>query len=267
MREFVGVTSFLPTDARAMFLKRDALIFNRLAVPRYDAMLTELRKETGADAEFLASELEWLFDKGIVFEPDITPPMGSELKCKDESGSYFSVVAFQSIEILRHILQNEPERFPTLEAKKRNDFLESINSVGLSEALHCEVGIIKQIDPQSASDIEDSMRIILEYLARGISVQLRELANMDAYPIVTSQIHSSHADKSDIVHIIINVLPIPDDSVPWEQIFDYRSDPDSASKFLALRNWMNDVAKGTFTPAEIEEKLEYLIDQYTRHLN
>jgi hypothetical protein len=274
MREFVGVTSFLPTDARVMFLKRDALIFNRLAIPTYDGLLETLRKETDENFRFFASELEWLFDKGVIFEPEVTVPEISEVRYGDEFYGYASVVTSQSIEMLRHLLQNEPEQFPTLASKDRDDFLKTINDSDLSEILDLALGcdsrkIVKRIDPRNPSHIEASIRIIYEYLARGISVQLRELANMDAYPIVTSHIHAAQrtqADKSDVVQIIINALPIPDDSVPWEQIFDYRSDPDSVSKFLALRNWMNDIARAKLRPAEIEEKLEYLIDQYKRHL-
>ena len=37
-------------------------------------------------------------------------------------------------------------------------------------------------------------------------------------------------------------------------------------KFLALRHWMSEVARAELTPAEVEEKLEYLIDQYQRHM-
>jgi hypothetical protein len=54
---------------------------------------------------------------------------------------------------------------------------------------------------------------------------------------------------------------MPDESVPWEQIIEYRSDPDSQSKFLAPRHWMSEVAR-----AEVEEKLEYLVDQYRQHM-
>jgi hypothetical protein len=238
-------------------------------------VLKVLREEGNEDSEFLANELEYLFDKGIVFQPDIVFPEISDLKCGDEFYSYMKVLAFQSIETLRHILQNELVQFPNLNIEKRNDFLEKINSTDFSEALDEALGtesrrIVKQIDPQRPSDFEDSINIMSEYFARGISLQLRELANMDASPLVTSQLHSSlepMIDKSDLVQIVIGALPIPDDSVGWEQIFDYRSDPDSAGKFLALRNWMNEIARARLTQAEMEDKLEYLIDQYTRHLN
>jgi len=59
---------------------------------------------------------------------------------------------------------------------------------------------------------------------------------------------------------------LPDDSVSWEQIIDYRNDPESLSRFLGLRHWMSEMARAELTAAEVEEKLEYLIDQYQRHI-
>jgi hypothetical protein len=73
--------------------------------------------------------------------------------------------------------------------------------------------------------------------------------------------------KGDVMTIVIEALPTPDSSVPWEQILDYRSDPDSRGKFLALRNWMNEVAREGLTPLELEEKLEWLLFDYKRHLD
>jgi hypothetical protein len=73
-------------------------------------------------------------------------------------------------------------------------------------------------------------------------------------------------NKSEVVKIALNALPVPDESTSWEQILEYRSDPDSRGKFLALRHWMSEVARAELTPAEVEEKFEYLIDQYQQHM-
>jgi hypothetical protein len=53
--------------------------------------------------------------------------------------------------------------------------------------------------------------------------------------------------------------------VSWEQILEYRSDPDSQSRFLALRNWISEVVNAKLTTVEAEDKLEYLVEQYRRH--
>jgi hypothetical protein len=70
----------------------------------------------------------------------------------------------------------------------------------------------------------------------------------------------------DVLSIVINELPVVDQSVSWEQILDFKSDPDSRSKFLSLRNWINEVSRNELTPIEIEQKIEYLLDQYQQHM-
>ena len=92
---------------------------------------------------------------------------------------------------------------------------------------------------------------------------------MDAYPSLSLGellTPKTKVDKTETVNIAINALPIPDETTSWEQIIEYRSDPDSQGKFLDLRHWMNEVARGDLTPIEVEEKLEHLISKYQRHM-
>jgi hypothetical protein len=72
--------------------------------------------------------------------------------------------------------------------------------------------------------------------------------------------------KTHVINIMLEALPLPDESVSWEQILEYRADPDSYSKFLALRNWMNDISQTRLSAVEIEQKLEYLLDEYQQHM-
>lgn len=88
-----------------------------------------------------------------------------------------------------------------------------------------------------------------DYLeTRYTAIQLREARRVDAYPVFYKEFASDQKQKAvttDIVQIALDALPVPDESTSWEQILEYRSDPDSQSKFLALRHWMNEVARRT----------------------
>jgi len=108
--------------------------------------------------------------------------------------------------------------------------------------------------------------ILNEYSARSLAIILRVSRKLDAYPITNLTDSIKNEPKNEVVGVVINSLPIPSESTSWEQIIEYRNDPNSHSKFLALRNWMNDISKGNLTPIEIEQKLEYLIDQYRQHM-
>lgn len=85
----------------------------------------------------------------------------------------------------------------------------------------------------------------------------------DAYPILPADIclPEDTSAKNEVIRIVLNALPVPDEQTSWEQIIEYRDDPDSQSKFLDLRNWMTEIARNELTPNEAEEKLEYLLSQ------
>lgn len=69
-----------------------------------------------------------------------------------------------------------------------------------------------------------------------------------------------------ILEIVLNKFPVIDENVSWEQLIEFRSDPMSMKKFLALRNWMIDISKGNYNSKEISEKFDYLFSEYSFHL-
>lgn len=240
MREFVAVNDTFLTGLNIEFLKREALMFDRIALPFFNVFAS------GASSGFsqLISEVEWLIDSGIVFEP--------ELKSDDErvqSSDKFKAQGQAELKLkeeLDELFLNHLSRRVTVDKENSEGGLTPASRMLLQ----------KQIEWSGV-------------FARYFSLQLRLLDNMDARPVLPSlipQANPDSANKSDIAQIALRALPVPDYSTSWEQILEYRTDPDSQSKFLALRHWMSEVARAELTPAEVEEKLEYLLDQYQRHL-
>jgi hypothetical protein len=116
----------------------------------------------------------------------------------------------------------------------------------------------------------EHVKLMVQHQVRLYSIELREVDGLDAYPILHVGLPSSldsPTNKTDVIQIVLNAMPLPDETTPWEQVIEYTSDPDSRSKFLALRNWMSEVARSELTPAEVEEKLEYLLDQFRQHMS
>lgn len=106
---------------------------------------------------------------------------------------------------------------------------------------------------------------------RFMCIVLAGKEGINPVPILSNSLRSyseafNKTRKVELIEIVLHSLPIPDDNVPWEQILDFKNDEDSTSKLLALRNWINEIAKGTFDLNELEEKLEYLLDQYDTHM-
>lgn len=237
MCAFTGVVSWFDILSEYPSLKREALMFNRLAVSHLKSILTT-KSQFGRSSEQYVNELNGLIEKDIVFEaPEIPPDLG----------------LFNN----QHFLKNVDS---TIEQQDKVNQLvaeiDALNPVDESRIEHLSVYL-------------KMMKSVADSHIRATSIQLRVLNSLDAYPVVSTELEQaqeSHANKSDVVQIILNALPVPDESTSWEQIFEYRSDPDSQAKFLDLRNWMNEVARGNLTSMEIEQKLEYLLSRYQRHL-
>jgi len=231
VREFIAVNDYAVL-LRTADLKRQALMFDRVAVP-FVKQVIDRGEYKGFDGAL--GEVEWLVDKGIVFEPKLQPDV-NRIRDTEEfirlSQDYNDVIDY-----LRG-LANDPEK-------------------------------ARAAWSAPVSPIVDTILTYFGIHARFVSLQLRVFDEMDAYPVLSApipQASSPSGKKGDVLHIGLNALPIPDGSTSWEQILEYRCDPDSRSKFLALRNWMSEVARDRLTPVEVEEKLEYLMDQYQQHM-
>lgn len=227
MRDFVGVKHLLGVPDTA-YIKQEALMFHRIAIPAFRAMANLLRDGSCREMEDYFSDLDWLFEQGIIFEPYIT---SDELPLDD----------------------NEYLEYQTLELKH---FEKTWELAELSKKTH---------ETYCAHDL----LYALQYHVRRTSLILRKSRQIEAYPILYHTVPvepKTEATKNDVVEITLKTLPVPDYSTPWEQIIEYRSDQDSEDRFLDLRNWMSEIAQAKLPPLEVEQKLEYLMSQYQRHM-
>ncbi len=73
--------------------------------------------------------------------------------------------------------------------------------------------------------------------------------------------------EAKVLDVVLGEFPyIDDEEEPFEKIIDYKEDPDTRKKFLALRNWMIDIASKELESYEIREKLLHQLDEYRQHL-
>lgn len=244
MREFIGVKSALNFNDN--FLKREALIFSRIAVPLAD--LIDIR----IWGEDVINEFESLIAFGIAFTPSFK--INKDLFTSNEE---YRTNIFQISGLV-----DEASRL-VKEDESSNKYKEGRTRVSTVEmvARHVKTtqALIQSYRMYSLSG---------NYYSRAVSMQLRHEEGLDAIPVLSdiTDAAGGNLNRSEVVNIVLRNLPIPSDSVSWEQIIEYRSDPDSYSKFLDLRNWMSEIARGELSATEIEEKLEYLVSQYRRHL-
>lgn len=68
--------------------------------------------------------------------------------------------------------------------------------------------------------------------------------------------------KAEVLRLIYDNLPVPDELTDWSSIIDWRNDPDAKHKFASLRVWINDSARSSWTLSEIRDYLEAAILDY-----
>jgi hypothetical protein len=81
-----------------------------------------------------------------------------------------------------------------------------------------------------------------------------------------SQFFSLDDGSKTVLQVVLNQIPLPDDSTPWEAIIEWRNDPDARKQLRRLKRWMRKIATESESPTLIQEELLYLLDEYNDHL-
>jgi hypothetical protein len=69
-----------------------------------------------------------------------------------------------------------------------------------------------------------------------------------------------------LADITIRSLPVPSDDVPWEQIIDFRDDPDNRRRFQDLQYWMRRMVQEGMSDRDISNDLDYQIRRYEDYM-
>jgi len=257
MREMIAVNNLL-TAMSTQVLKREALMFDRIAVPQLSLLLPAFKVLMGtAPQEML--DYEWLLGQGVLFEAahDKTATIQSE------EYQYVDRAAKAHMENVEGMYKEHGlGEFTEI---RKEELVESM--IKLKDALSDKVTNLARL--ATSEDFQKNLASAFDYHARGMSIELRELKGLDTYPILLlppPERLDKPSSETDIITITLNALPTPDENTPWEQIFEFRNDPDSRDKFIDLKDWMRGIAKAQLSPKEAEDKLEYLLSRYRRHI-
>jgi hypothetical protein len=239
MSEFIAVHDFFMVTRFPNF-KREALMFDQIALPNAIKALSRLGEMYPQAAEIF-SELDWLIEQGIVIDPGIS---------------------------------DDEELLKIPEYKEFVDYYdEHISDLDQFHGITAE-DILKQSETgerhltAKGENVWNVLGNMFGLQARQIAIQLRLLQNADAYPILSSFLpHTPEPEaKGDVIEVVLNEFPVPDEKTPWEQIKEFRDDPDSREKFFALKNWMNEVARLGLPRNEVEDKLRACMADYVGHM-
>lgn len=107
-----------------------------------------------------------------------------------------------------------------------------------------------------------------DYWARYYSFLKNFLNSTDEYnvPILSSMNFPLVKDsvKAEIINLLIEKFPMPDKTTPWENIVEFKSNPDNIGKFAGLKVWMNKAISSGSSISEINDELDYLLYQYSK---
>jgi len=150
-------------------------------------------------------------------------------------------------------------------SEELDEVAKEIHKINL-EANKLHDGIKLVVAKQKLSEmIPDLITTFPSYFLRYLSLKLN-FEGVEAYPLFTNDFSYDNMGKKEaVLRFILNQLPEPDDSVSFDQILEFRKDPDTLAKYYALIKWVNEVAKKDFNIHEIQDEYNYLYNEYKRH--
>lgn len=147
-------------------------------------------------------------------------------------------------------------------------------------------GYLEQVsgkDVGPASSDKKLVKLLNSYLSareshhqvtsRLIAKKLVNVDGVDAIPVISTgalfaqnRVGQGSGTNDDVIQVVLDRVPMPDDMTPWQSIIEFRNDPDARGHLHGLRNWIAETGRLKLTPSETAEKLEWLIYQQEQHL-
>ncbi len=203
-----------------------------MKLPALVRLCTEKEDYQGHQGPIIAETLEWLEEQSVI--SGITA----------ESLGPMSIGATPTAESFRVQINEAVNHY--IEDRERADVPVSVNEVGSGD-------------------------FIGDVMARAIALGLRDRKGLDAVSTITphtlvDKLVSSGLGLSGVARVILDGLPIPDESTAWEAIIEFRNDSTSMNKLLRLRRWMNQMATGSIDPRHMDGEIEWLLHEYEEHM-
>jgi hypothetical protein len=239
-------------------LKQLTVIFNRIGI---QGLSIDVSNSPFISPDFIKLR-QWLADSGVLFDLDL-----GELKKSATAHEYAKnrEMILEDTDLITKPTFGMSAQEMVVAFQEDEEQAAEIRKKGREADKRLQDS---SIDPLAMWEI--SQRLSTN-TTRMLACEFRCMEDVDAQPVIPVEFSSLEQDdprltKYDVVKITVGALPVPVEHVPWQQIIDYRNDPDTKGSFLLIKDWMSEVARGTFTPFQVEETLEYLLNRFRRNL-
>lgn len=219
--------------------KQQALLFDSIGILRLNSLIETFESAgTNSEDKIISNslaELKWLNENGIVFEP-VMPSGKLETLLTTTLGKRYAAEY--------HEANNEFMRLSN-RRKKAHRTKQEFNNVFMAAAKKDKT------------------------ILRLLSAKMNE---SDNFPTITTLSETDFdyeiptAQKREVIRVVVNKLPLPDNMTPWEKIIDYRNNPDNQNNLLGLRQWIRKISSEELSKAEIEDEIEWRINEFQRHM-
>jgi hypothetical protein len=225
--------------------KKAALAFDKIFIDQ-SAVNSIMRNRyknnvrcSAQEKQFIAenlSELDYLFDKGILQE------------YKHENHQPYIVNDDESK--FNNWRTNEYKRL----IKKHSKVKKAVSKINIKDWDSDEWRLMNDLDNE-VFDIDTRSNVF----------GLKRKGYKDVFPLLSgkSSFNSSNR-KEEVINLLLNQFPTPDENTSWEQIIDFRNDEDSRLKYYSLIHWVNSVSSNNRPISEIEDEYEYLYQKYKK---
>lgn len=261
MSEFIGI--IVPSTNS---LKREALIFDRLGIFDLNHYIKFLRM--AEPLKWLADDIEWLQENNIVF--------GVKSKLPSDK-TIISKLPSELLDFTIESTKNQTNEMGDLKLKWSK----------LTERINKTSNVLEKSNDLDNSGIKKNSKAFETDHYNYVLKSIKSLENASIWPsrimaIVMSEIDQSNAipaiprhyrfpkesltKNTEIINLVVNRIPVPDENIPWSHILEFRSDPESKRKYWAIRKWITEISKAELSTQEIEEQIEFLIAEYEAHM-
>lgn len=124
---------------------------------------------------------------------------------------------------------------------------------------------------------DDHYRLIMgnyyknDLINRFVAYHLNTYLNIRTVPLIGTIENPLEATikediKSEALLVTLQKLPIIDDSIPINEVLDYKNSDETKLEYFKLLNWLNSIQRDNFNQAEFNDHIQYLIYEYEHNL-
>jgi hypothetical protein len=256
MKDWVGV---LHWGSCLEVPKKELLLFDRVAVVHLESAVEANR---GGHPIYkkpdVADQLESLEEQGLLTNTP-GPPQDFYMESGREPDLRLIASLYKFTEKIWAEQKFGPER----------EFGDGRTFYRTAEATPLDLNRLELMLQTDAARISLVARTTADYIT---STQAVSAVSAQFVPEMVYQLQAERQDESnlsvhsDVAQVVLSAFPEPDELTSIEDILAFKRDSEARQRLLELRIWIREMAKAELRPVELEEKLEWLLHEYRRHL-